>query len=170
MIGQPDTLILRDIHQTVAPPWWPPAPGWWIVAAIVVLLLAIAAWFLLRRRRHRRAVEQIFDDAMRAAASPSAQVAVMSELLRRSARRQDREADRLQGDAWLQFLDRGAGQPPFAQEAGHLLLEGGFRRELDAADVAALLPRVRARFLELMQRPRRSRRPWRRLAGAKAAT
>ena len=35
-------LVLRDVHEGLAPAWWPPAPGWWMVLGAVV---AVAAWF-----------------------------------------------------------------------------------------------------------------------------
>ncbi|HVR81492.1 MAG TPA: DUF4381 family protein [Luteimonas sp.] len=145
---QADPLVLRDIHQPPAPPWWPPAPGWWIVAALLLVAFAVVAWFAWRRRQRRRAIVRLFDDSVRDAGSPATQVAAMSELLRRAARRRDPAADRLDGEAWLQFLDRGAKQPLFTNGHGRLLLEGGFRRALGADEVAALLPRARARFLE----------------------
>ncbi len=151
MMMQDPMLVLRDIHQPPAPPWWPPAPGWWIVAAITLLVLAIGCWLAARRRRHRQAIACLFDEAMQAAQTPAAQVAAMSQLLRRAARRHDRDADKLQGEAWLQFLDRNAKQLPLTQDEGRLLLEGGFHRELDPQQVAALLLRGRARFLELMR-------------------
>lgn len=145
-------LVLRDIHQPPAPGLWPPAPGWWIVFAVIVLaLLAVVAW-AWRRRRRERAAAALFDRAVASAATPATQVAAMSELLRRAARRRDPGADRLQGEAWLAFLDDGATHPVFAGEAGRLLLEGGFRRDTDAAAVAALQPLVRARYLDWMAR------------------
>lgn len=161
------TLVLRDIHQPIAPPWWPPAPGWWLLAAIVLLAIAAWAWFAARRRRRARAIAAIFDRALAAADTPSAQVAVMSELLRRAGRRRDPAADRLHGDAWLAFLDgpadgagkrrgsrtaaRGrAGSIRFSQGPGRLLLDGGFRREVDPDHVAALRAIARARFLGWM--------------------
>ena len=143
-------LVLRDIHQPPAPPWWPPAPGWWIVAAVLLLAAAIVSWFAWRRHRRRFALERLFDDSVRAAPTPAAQVAAISELLRRAARRRDPRADTLQGDDWLRFLDRGGKRALFDGEDGHLLLDGGFRPEADADAVAALLPRARARFLEWM--------------------
>ena len=145
-------LVLRDIHQPAAPGWWPPAPGWWAVFAVAALaLLLLAAWAWHRRRR-RQAIAALFDRVVGAAATPAARVAAMSELLRRAARRRDPTADRLQGDAWLAFLDAGNRHPVFAGEAGRLLLEGGFRRDTDAAAVAALQPLARARYLDWMAR------------------
>ena len=161
------TLVLRDIHQPLAPPWWPPAPGWWMLAAILLLAIAACAWIAARRRRRRLAIAAIFDAALDAADTPSAQVAAMSELLRRAARRRDPAADRLHGEAWLEFLDapatpstaRRAGKPAsgprvepgrFSQGPGRLLLDGGYRREVDANQVAALRTCARARFLDWM--------------------
>ena len=144
------TLVLRDIHQPAAPPWWPPAPGWWWLAAALLLCAALVFYFDRRRRKRRRAIAAVFDQAVAAAESPSAQVATMSELLRRAARRRDAQADRLQGDAWLAFLDAGYKQPMFANGPGRMLLDGGYRREVDADQVAALRAIARARFLDWM--------------------
>ncbi len=147
---QTDTLALRDIHQPPAPPWWPPAPGWWIVAACVLLILVIASWFAWRRINRRRALARAFDAAVAAAITPPAQIAAMSELLRRAARRIDPAADKLLGDDWLRFLDRGATVPVFASGAGSALRDGGYRRDVSAVEVDALRRISRARFLEWM--------------------
>ncbi len=180
------TLVLRDIHQPPSPAWWPPAPGWWLVATLVLLAVLAWAWLARRRRLRRREVVAIFDDALRAASTPPEEIAAMSELLRRAARRRDPTADRLQGEAWLQFLDdapppappKKAGDSsrevplealpetlpeaplpnradlrPFSQGPGRLLLEGGYRREIDPASVAELRPLVRARYLQWMAQP-----------------
>lgn len=143
-------LVLRDIHQPPAPPWWPPAPGWWIVAAVTLLALALLLWMRARRRRHRLAVARLFDDAVAAAATTPGKIAAMSELLRRASRRRDPDADRLQGEAWLQFLDTGLSAPAFADGAGRILLEGGFRREVGDVEFDALQRIARDRFLEWM--------------------
>lgn len=146
---QADGLVLRDIHASVAPGWWPPAPGWWwLAAALIVALMAVVAWRVLRARRRRR-IERLFDATVGAAATPPAQVAAMSELLRRAGRRRDPAADRLHGEAWLAFLDAG-GTPRFQDETGRLLLEGGYRRGIDEAGVERLRAAARARFLEWM--------------------
>lgn len=151
MMSIPDpALVLRDIHQPPAPPWWPPAPGWWLVAAALLLLAAAMAWFARRRARRRRALAMLFDAALRQAPTPAARVAVMSELLRRAALRRDPGAGTVQGDDWLRLLDAGSAQPLFGGDSGRLLLEGGFRAEVDEASVAMLVPRARRRFLEWM--------------------
>lgn len=147
---QNPSLILRDIHQPVAPAWWPPAPGWWAVAAIVLAVaLGIAVWRRRQRDRQRR-IARIFDEGVRSADSAPGQIAAMSELLRRAARRRNPQADRLQGDAWLAYLDASDKRRSFTSDAGRLLLEGGFRREVDPEQVAELHSIARARFIEWM--------------------
>lgn len=145
------TLVLRDIHQPPAPPWWPPAPGWWLVAVLVIA--AVAVWALLRWRRRRRVATHaaVFDAALAAAATPSEQVAAISELLRRAARQCDPSADRLHGEAWLAFLEGEDATHPFTAGAGRLLLDGGYRPDVDRAQLSALRPLARARFLEMLE-------------------
>ncbi|MEO6264577.1 MAG: DUF4381 family protein [Luteimonas sp.] len=147
---QADALVLRDIHQPPAPSWWPPAPGWWIVVACVLLAVVVALWFTWRRRRRRRALARMFDDAVDHAATPAARIAAMSELLRRAARRLDPAADKLLGDDWLRFLDKGLKVPAFAAGAGSVLRDGAFRRDVSALEVDALRQLTRARFLDWM--------------------
>ncbi|MBL8262607.1 MAG: DUF4381 family protein [Xanthomonadaceae bacterium] len=164
-VTDPSTLPLRDAHLPDAPGWWPPPPGWWLVAAAAVVLLVSIALWRRRVRRRREAAALLFDTTVDAERDSAARVAAISELLRRAARRRDPSADRLQGANWLHFLDEGPrvrGARTFA-EVGGVLLDGGFRREVDAAAIEALRPVARARFVALMchARPRR-RWPWRR--------
>lgn len=144
-------LPLKAMHPSVAPSWWPPAPGWWWLLAAVTVLAAGVAWWRWRRRQRIGALMRYFDDALADAATPAEQVATMSALLRRAARRIDPAADRLAGTAWLQFLDAGMAPAAFTQETGALLLEGGFRAQVDPEAVAALRRRARARYLQWMQ-------------------
>lgn len=145
------SLVLRDIHHPPAPPWWPPAPGWWLLAALLLLAIGAWAWWAARRRKQRRAIAAVFDDTVAAGDTPAAQVAAMSELLRRAARRLDPDADRLQGEAWLSFIG-------FDEGPGRLLLDGGYRYEVDPQQVDALRPLARARFLQWMGPPRKAKR------------
>lgn len=147
----PDALVLRDIHQPPAPGWWPPAPGWWILAAILLAIVVLACWFSARRKRRQRAIVALFDGAVEQAQTPAARVAAMSELLRRAARLRDSGADKLQGEEWLRFLDGGEEtSSEFTRGAGRLLLDGGYRRDVDASQLAALRPLARRRYLQLM--------------------
>lgn len=142
------TLVLRDVHVPPSPSWWPLAPGWWLsIVAIVLFVVGVTAWRLHRHRR-LQAWRRWFD-ATSEENTPAAQVAAMSELLRRAARQRDASADRLEGEAWLRFLDGGHGHA-FTQGPGRLLLDGGYRRHVDAAELAAASTVARARFLELM--------------------
>ena len=145
-----DGLVLRDIHGASAPSWWPPAPGWWLLLAVVMAAAAILLVLRLRRRRRDRAIARLFDDALAQAGSPTAQIAAISELLRRAARSRDPDADTLQGEDWLRLLDADSKQPVFATEAGAVLVEGAFRRDVSEADVAELRDVARARFLQWM--------------------
>jgi LPXTG-motif cell wall-anchored protein len=147
---QADALVLRDIHQPPAPPWWPPAPGWWLVMLGIAVLAGIAGWFAWRRRRRARAIACVFDTRLAQARTPSEEVAAMSELLRRAARRRDPDADKLLGDDWLRFLDTGLQAPVFATGAGAILRDGGYRRDVSPQDVEALRMAARTRFLDWM--------------------
>jgi hypothetical protein len=145
------TLVLRDIHQPGAPPWWPPAPGWWILAGVLLAVVVAVAWWRRRRARREHMIVALFEDTLAAAGTAPARVAAMSELLRRASRRRDTSADRLQGEAWLAFLDGGDAARHFSHGPGRLLLDGGYRPDLPAEQVAALEPLARARFLDWMR-------------------
>ena len=149
---QDPLLKLRDIHQPPAPSLWPPAPGWWVVALILLAATAIATWFAWRRRRQRRAIALLFDETVDRERTPAAKIAAMSELLRRASRCIDADADKLQGEAWLRFLDRGLEVPMFAAGVGSALRDGGFRRDVSELEVDGLRAVTRARFLDWMVR------------------
>lgn len=153
-MSQVAPLPLRDIHLPVEPHWWPPAPGWWLLGGLVLAALVAAAVLIGRRLRRRRALLRLFDQRVAAAAHPAARVAAISELLRRAARERDPAAAALQGEDWLAFLDRDAAEARFAGPAGRLLLEGGYRRDVDPAEVEALRAAARERFLQLAGRRR----------------
>lgn len=143
-------IVLRDVHVPPAPPWWPPAPGWWVLAAVILLLGAM--WFRRGRGATRRRARAFayFDGEVAKAATPALRLAVASELLRRAARRRRPDADRLDGEAWLEFLDRGDGA--FLRGDGRLLLDGPFRADVDKARAHAALALARARFASLEPR------------------
>ena len=144
-------LVLRDVHEGIAPAWWPLAPGWWLVVAAIALVSAVVAWRILSKRRRRAAILRLFDDAVARTGTPAQQVAAMSELLRRAARRKQVTADTLEGEDWLRFLDEGMPQPVFGAGAGSLLRDGGFRAHVAAHESDALRVIARERYLRWMQ-------------------
>lgn len=145
------SLPLRDVHPGTAPAWWPPAPGWWLVLAVVLVIAGWWAWRAARSRRRRAAILELFDAAVEGADTPSQQVAAMSELLRRAARRKHPGADTLEGSDWLGLLDDGMPQPVFSAGAGALLREGGYRADVTGQEVAALRTIAEQRYLLWMQ-------------------
>ncbi len=142
-------LQLRDVHLPAAPGWWPLPPGWWLVIGACALMALLAWAWHVRRRRLRRRWQQHFATALAAAVTPADEVAAMAELLRRAARVRAPGAELLQGTAWLQFLDAPENSE-FSAGGARLLLDGGYRREVDAAAVARLRPLACGRFVQLM--------------------
>ena len=145
-----DGLVLRDVHRPPAPAFWPPAPGWWMLALGLAIVVAIVV--LLRRRRARRLdrARALFDGEVDGVETAAARLAKASELLRRAARRVRHDADRLDGDDWLDFLD--TKRLRFSEGAGRLLLDGPFRPNVDARAAEHALHLARERFVELMVR------------------
>ena len=145
----PTRLPLRDVHLPASPPWWPPAPGWWwLAAALAVATLAWAAWSAWRAARRRRWLRWF--DASSGHGPFSDRLLEMSSLLRRAARRRRPGAELLQGERWLRFLDGPQGRS-FSAGAGRVLLDGGFRPQLEAEQFDAVRVLARVRFLELME-------------------
>ncbi|MDR2872108.1 MAG: DUF4381 domain-containing protein [Xanthomonadaceae bacterium] len=144
----PADLPLHDVHFPPPPSWWPPAPGWWVLAGGALLLLVLGTIWLVRCRRRYRQWMTLFDQTCQGEASPE-KLAAMSELLRRAARRVDKEADRLHGEDWLRFLD-GEKRRDFLMGPGQVLLEGAYLRQVDPEVFARFKAVARARFLTLM--------------------
>lgn len=133
--------VLRDIHLPAEPSWWPPAPGWWVLAALALLGLAWALRVLARKRRLQRARRVLHAElaqAREAAPDGAAQVAAMSMLLRRIAKRYAPDALTLRDDEWLRFLDGGDATQPFSQGPGRLLLDGPYRPRIGQEEADAL--------------------------------
>jgi hypothetical protein len=147
-----DGLVLRDVHRPPAPSIWPPAPGWWIVIAVVLAAVLAGLWVRTRRARRRNVAIAMFDAETAAAETPTARLARASELLRRAARTARADADRIDGDAWLAFLD--TPRTRFVEGPGRLLLDGAFRPAIDAREADDALGLARARFVDLLERRR----------------
>lgn len=150
----PAELKLRDIHLPPEPSWWPPAPGWWLLAVVVLLLLAWAVraiWHARARQMRNAAIEAQLSLAL-APSEPDLQLAQLSQLLRRAAREADSRSVALHGEAWLQFLDGSAADRPFSAGPGRILLDGPFRGGIDHPQIAQLLPPLRQRYKQLLER------------------
>nr|WP_244664038.1 DUF4381 domain-containing protein [Xanthomonas phaseoli] len=154
MTVSPQSLPLRDVHLPPSPSWWPLAPSWWLVIAMVVLVVGSAFfwWWRRRQRQRQRRWLAAFDAELARATMPAQRLAAVSVLLRRAARRVDPQADRLQGEAWLQFLDgRKRKDQVFSQGPGRAVLEGGFQRAPAVSDLPAVEALARQRFVALMR-------------------
>ena len=151
----PAELKLRDIHLPPEPSWWPPAPGWWLLAALLLVLLVVSVRQILRIRARQARIAALEAELSQALlpASPDAQLAALSMLLRRAARQADAGTVRLHGEDWLRFLDGMLADKPFSTGPGRILLDGPFRRGIDHAQIAALLPPLRQRYRQLLERP-----------------
>jgi hypothetical protein len=125
----PPDLPLRDIHLPTPVSWWPPAPGWWLLSGLV-LILVLLLWLLLRYRRRRRlrrlALRQLTELARLA---DTELAAPLSRLLRQAALSHfpPRETAGLQGQAWLEFLDRPFKDQPFSKGVGRCLADAPYR-------------------------------------------
>lgn len=151
----PQNLQLRDIHLPAEPSWWPPAPGWWLLALIIVIALLLGIRQFLRWLRARRRMRLLQAEFAAAAdvADPLLRLRALSELLRRAAKLADPLAPALQGEAWLAFLDRWAGDSAFTRGPGRMLLDAPYRRAVADLDVDALIEPARRAYLALV-RPR----------------
>jgi len=141
--------VLRDIHLPAEPSWWPPAPGWWVLAALACLALAFAWRRHASRKRLRRAREALQIELLKARSEHpdgAAQLAALSLLLRRAAKRYAPSALTLRDDDWLRFLDGDDAARPFSQGAGRLLLDGPYRPRIESADAEAVAALVRRRL------------------------
>lgn len=152
-------LPLRDIHLPAAIGYWPFAPGWWLLLGLLVLLIVVAffAWRFWHGRRLRRLVLARLEDL---AKLPETQLAAaLSYLLRQAAincfPRQDCAG--LNGQLWLEFLDRPFGDRPFTNGVGRCLLDAPYRADAQI-DGEALIDLCHRWLKKLPAQPLRKRR------------
>lgn len=153
--------VLRDIHLPSEPSWWPPAPGWWLLAALALLALAWTLRGLAGRRRLRRARRALHEEFERARAEHpdgAAQVAALSLLLRRIAKKHAPAALALRDRDWLCFLDAEDPERPFSAGPGRLLLDGPYRPHIGKHEADALAAAVRRRLDAFVAPPRAARK------------
>jgi len=131
----PAQLQLRDIHLPAAVSWWPPAPGWWLLVVTLMLFIAMLWWWRhhYQCRYYRRiALQQLAELEQRFLQEPQnvALVAELSKLLRHMAVLHFPASNcaGLQGEEWLEFLDRPFSDSPFSNGIGHVLAQGPYQR------------------------------------------
>src|SRR5262245_32159818 len=148
---------LKDLHLPIPPGWWPPAPGWWLLLLIAVATLVLGVLALLRRRARQRPYRVARAELERIGVGFDAGrlnthdlAHALSGLLKRAsiAREGRTRIARLEGDAWLEYLDGVAGEAAFTTGAGALL---GARRfdpaaSGDAPHLIAIVDRLLARM------------------------
>lgn len=145
-------IVLRDVHDLAAPSIWPLAPGWWAVITALLLVGAVCLARAWRKRRNLQRANALFDDALVKATSPVQRLQIMSELLRRAARRVESDSDTLSGQAWLSFLDEDMPFESFSTEPGSLIESGIYKPDVSMNAVAEIEDLVRARFVSWMTR------------------
>ena len=156
MSAAPAGPDLRDIHLPPAPSWWPPAPGWWILAIVLLVAIGFGIAMLVREVRARRWRGRIVAELDRIAATHASQpdgvrlATDVSQLLRRASRVIAPSAAALEGEAWLDFLDRqfdaastrARVEARFRSATGRVLIDAPYRRDADV-DATQLLTLAR---------------------------
>jgi len=129
MNGEAEQLLqLRDIHAPLPPSIWPPAPGWWLLAALLLLLLVVATRWALRRWRYNRLRHRVLRQLQQMDPADRGLVACVSMLLKQVAlaRFPQQQVAALNGQAWLEFLDRTGDTDRFVHGPGQVLASGPY--------------------------------------------
>lgn len=143
-------IVLRDVHDVPVPPLWPLTAAWWgVIVCVLLVVIALCLW-QWRIRQKRLHAERLFDESVAKATSPEQKLQIMSELLRRSARKIRADADTLTGNAWLELLEAGMPSGSFTTEPGNLIASGLFMADVSAETVEKIEARVRTRFVSWM--------------------
>lgn len=144
---------LADIHLPDAVNFWPPAPGWWVLLALVLVALFLVyrqqLTRLFLRRRLGSALREL-DVAYRSFQQQQQNASQRNEaglkllqtfnaILKRVAlvHFNDPTLPKMNGRAWLRFLDAQASSAEFTVGTGQVLGDGIYR-PVFAADVDAL--------------------------------
>lgn len=138
-----EPLPLKDIHLPEAIGWWPPAPGWWLLP-VALILLFIAARAIYKRLTRKTAINSARNllKNIRNQNDALQTLTDLSALLRRTAISTDTRSAvaGLQGQAWLDYLDRSLPEQPFKLGVGHFLADAHYRPVVpDEVDIEALI-------------------------------
>jgi hypothetical protein len=153
----PEQIPIRDLHLPQAIGWWPLAPGWWVLIALAVaglLYLLYRAYQKWRSNAARRVALRELARVRNEYASGMDAVTLaieLSELLRRTmlAYAPRNEVASLTGQRWLQWLDQGLDDQPFAKGSGRNLESLPYRNRNkvdDDVDVDGLIQAVQRRL------------------------
>lgn len=153
----PEQIPLRDLHLPEAVGLWPPAPGWWLLIALAVAGVAYLLYKLFQKWRRNAARRLALRELKRVrvefekGADALTLAKELSELIRRGmlAYAPRAEVAGLTGDRWLEWLDQGLEDRPFAKGAGRNLESLPYRRPeniADDVDVSELIDVVHKRL------------------------
>jgi len=147
---------LKDIHNPASIPFWPLAPGWYFLVGIVVVLCAIGSYAFYRYRKFffvsnfvLMRLQQLRNEAER---HPGGKIIrELSVLLRRVAliKYSRYKVAGLQGDAWLEFLDKAANTTLFVNGVGRVLATAPYQKN-PVVNYSELFDLVEKAFLQLV--------------------
>jgi len=149
----PESLAqLRDIHLPKPIGLWPMAPAWYVLAGLLMLMVIGGIYYVrLKQQRGRAKREALrllseYEQQLAAGQTAATVAAQVSDVLRRVALvyfpRQ--EVAGLQGQVWVDFLDKTAGAPLHFKTNQTLLLDLPFQKEGTNADLQPLFANARA--------------------------
>ena len=160
---KPEDLPLRDLHLPAEIGWWPLAYGWWILIGLLVMTAAYLGHRLWLRWQagaaRRRAILELKQLQLRFAEDHDATAFIVaaSILLRRAmlAYAPRNQVAGLSGEAWLNWLDRGLGEPSFSAGPGRCLHDLPYRPpgSISSLDVDQLASLLRRRLQTPLQGP-----------------
>jgi len=130
-IDNMDPLPLKDIHLPATIGWWPPAPGWWLSVVLSIFLFIFIAYLYKRltRKNAIKSAQKLLQHIKRQPIDSRQTLTELSALLRRAAisTGNRNEIASLNGQAWLEYLDRTMPDAPFSQGVGRCLADAHYR-------------------------------------------
>ncbi len=120
--------LIKQLHDIHSPPLislWPPAIGWWIMAILIILITVCYYYkYYFITHKIRRAALKKFKQLQQLDYKHQNQLIIeLSILLRRVALAKfpQRQVAKLNGNTWLQFLDKTGHTKEFTQGSGQIL-------------------------------------------------
>ena len=130
-IDNMEPLPLKDIHLPEAIGWWPPASGWWLslVFLIFLFILIVYLYKRLTRKSAVKSAQKLLQHIRQQPIDSRKTLTELSSLLRRTAisTGNRNQIASLNGQAWLEYLDRSMPDAPFSQGVGRCLADAHYR-------------------------------------------